>query len=60
MKGSTGQKKDDKRKPYAKPEIKRVPLRPEEAILGFCKTTTGAGPMSSACIALLSCLSLGS
>jgi len=59
MKDSTGRKKEDKRKPYVKPEVKQVPLRPEEAILGFCKTATVAGPLSSAC-ATLSCLTPGS
>ena len=59
MKGSTGWKKEHKKKPYVKPEIKKVSLRPEEAVLGFCKTNVVAGPLSSAC-ATLSCLSNGS
>ena len=25
------------KKPYKKPEIKKVPLRPQEMVLGFCK-----------------------
>jgi hypothetical protein len=34
-----------RKKPYAKPEVKRVMLRPEEAVLAACKTakTSGAG-----------------
>ncbi len=59
MKDSIGQKKEDRRKPYPKPEIEQGPLRREEAILEFCKTDTGAGRMLSAC-AVLSCLSPGS
>ena len=59
MKGGTGGKKEHKRKPYIKPEVKQVPLRPEEAVLGFCKTTTVAGPLSSPC-STLACLSNGS
>jgi hypothetical protein len=59
MKHSTGRKKENKKKPYVKPEVKQVLLRPEEAILGFCKTNAGAGPMSSACTTL-SCLTPGS
>jgi len=59
MKGSTGRKKEHQRKPYLKPEVKQVALRPEEAVLGFCKTTVVAGPLSSAC-ATLTCLSNGS
>jgi len=34
----------DQKKPYTKPEIKQVPLRPEEAVLGFCKNPTTSGP----------------
>ena len=30
------------KQPYVKPEVTRVPIRPEEAVLGFCKTATGA------------------
>jgi hypothetical protein len=38
------------KKPYTKPEVKQVPLRPEEAVLGFCKTqATGGGPSSPTC-----------
>ncbi len=32
------------KKPYEKPEAKRFPLSPEEAVLGFCKSNAGAGP----------------
>jgi len=48
-----------KKKPYVKPEVKQVPLRPEEAVLGYCKSTAVAGPMSSLC-STLSCYSNGS
>lgn len=37
------------KKPYQKPEATRFPLRPEEAVLGFCKTTTGGGPFQLHC-----------
>ena len=60
MKGGTGLKKEHKRKPYVKPEVKKVPLRPEEAILGFCKTATGTGPLQSTCNFPASCFSPGS
>lgn len=33
-----------RRKPYAKPEIRQVALRAEEAVLGNCKSGGGAGP----------------
>jgi hypothetical protein len=32
------QDREKGRKPYAKPIAKRVHLKPEEAVLGFCKT----------------------
>ncbi|MCX8036115.1 MAG: hypothetical protein N3D11_03480 [Candidatus Sumerlaeia bacterium] len=34
------------KKPYEKPQIAKVPLRPEEAVLGACKTTSGVGPFA--------------
>jgi hypothetical protein len=38
------------KKPYAPPKLTSIKLRPEEAVLGTCKTPTGngAGP-SGAC-----------
>jgi hypothetical protein len=38
-----------KRRPYVKPAVKQVPLRPEEAVLGACKLAGTAGPVDSAC-----------
>jgi hypothetical protein len=38
------------KKPYEKPEVKQIPLRPEEAVLGFCKvSSSSAGPLTSNC-----------
>ena len=37
------------KRPYVKPEIKQVQLKPEEAVLGGCKTTTAAGPARITC-----------
>jgi hypothetical protein len=51
-KGHTKQKK-----PYTKPEVKQIPLRPEEAVLGFCKVTGINNPVSANCSA---CASQGS
>jgi hypothetical protein len=34
-------------KPYEKPMLLRVSLRPEEAVLGHCKVTSSGGPASS-------------
>jgi hypothetical protein len=50
----------EQKKPYSKPEIHQVALRPEEAVLGSCKTTAISGQgqtkcsMPSACSSLLS------
>jgi hypothetical protein len=35
---------DCKKKPYTKPEIKKVQLRPEEAVLGGCKWSVAPSP----------------
>jgi hypothetical protein len=32
------------RKRYEKPEAKRFPMRPDEAVLGGCKTNGTSGP----------------
>jgi hypothetical protein len=52
----------DKR-PYVKPEIKQVALRPDEAVLGACKSITGSsgsGPGGGNCRSPLPCSSVGS
>jgi hypothetical protein len=53
----------DVKKPYAKPEIKQVALRPEEAVLAACKATSGSGgsgPGGGNCRAPAPCSSIGS
>jgi hypothetical protein len=40
---------DDLKKPYAKPQIQEVPLRPDEAVLGGCKTASTSGPAQHRC-----------
>lgn len=35
------------KKPYAKPVLKQVALRPEEAVLGNCKTSGVTGPVGA-------------
>jgi hypothetical protein len=47
------------KKPYQKPEIRKIQLRPEEAVLGFCKNTGYFGPGSSDC-GFGTCFSSGS
>jgi len=38
------------KKIYKTPTIRKVKLVPEEAVLGVCKSDTGAGPNQSTCI----------
>jgi hypothetical protein len=33
-----------RRRAYEPPELQKVPLRPEEAVLGSCKVASGSGP----------------
>jgi hypothetical protein len=57
----TSEKMTEKtRQPYVKPEVSQVQLRPEEAVLGFCKSTSRSGPVHVRCNFAGSCLSLGS
>ena len=66
MKEDTEQKpsvdRGKQRKPYKKPELRRVLLRPEEAVLASCKFLGGgSGPGSNNCRrAQTSCLVEGS
>jgi len=48
-----------RKRPYAKPELTRVGLRPEEAVLGACKTAGGGAGAGGSC-SLVSCQSQGS
>jgi hypothetical protein len=46
--------------PYEAPKVIRVSLRPDEAVLGHCKVTGAAGPVSGSCRSVVSCRSIGS
>ena len=48
------------KKNYVKPEVKRVMLRPEEAVLASCKTSKISGPGQSKCSVPSACSSLAS
>lgn len=48
------------RKRYKKPEIRKVPLRPQESVLGFCKNSQTQGPRIGTCTRPGSCLIEGS
>lgn len=49
-----------KRKPYEKPTLSEVALRPEEAVLGNCKTAGISGPAMPDCTTFGGCSSVGS
>lgn len=55
-------KKDNEqeKKAYEKPVLKRFPLRPEEAVLGFCKSSASSGPSGGGCRGVSTCFSPGS
>ena len=48
------------KKPYTKPEIRKVTLRPEEAVLGSCKTDSTGGPIQPNCSFPMPCSNNGS
>lgn len=49
-----------KKKQYEKPSVKRFPLRPEEAVLGFCKNSGSAGSSGGTCFNPTACMTIGS
>ena len=49
-----------KKRAYMKPELKQVPLRPDEAVLGNCKTSNTVGPVQGTCSVVGGCFTLGS
>jgi hypothetical protein len=59
MKGDFKTSAQKGKKPYLKPEVKQVQLRPEEAVLGGCKTGSMAGPTQAACNVPVNCNTLG-
>ncbi|HEX6161255.1 MAG TPA: hypothetical protein VF111_13865 [Thermoanaerobaculia bacterium] len=51
---------NSEKKPYEKPMLTRFPLRPEEAVLGFCKSPASAGPSGGNCQSVGFCRTPGS
>jgi hypothetical protein len=49
MDDPTGDDKVDQKRPYDKPRIQEVPLRPDEAVLGGCKTASTSGSGQTRC-----------
>ncbi len=48
------------RKPYEKPTLSEVALRPEEAVLGNCKAAAISGPAMPDCSVMTAAPRLGS
>jgi hypothetical protein len=55
----TETKQGRSRKKYEPPQLVTINLRPEEAVLGHCKISAAAGPVTSTCVAL-NCMTIGS
>jgi hypothetical protein len=55
----TDENAGQRKKNYEPPKITVISLRPEEAVLGHCKSTTIGGPGLGIC-ATLSCNTIGS
>ena len=49
MSATPDREKDKARRSYTKPAVKRVHLKPEEAVLGGCKISTSFGPTAANC-----------
>ena len=52
--------KSDRKKAYQPPRLTTINLRPEEAVLGHCKTSSSGGPVQSTCTFITMCASVGS
>ena len=48
------------KRPYTKPAVTKVPLIPEEAVLGACKSSIAKGPVQKKCSAPIACRTIGS
>ncbi|MFH1807220.1 MAG: hypothetical protein ABIJ09_00645 [Pseudomonadota bacterium] len=55
-----GSKQPEPRLPYEAPRLSKVKLRPEEAVLGGCKTASAAGPAQPTCAFPDACITSGS
>jgi hypothetical protein len=49
-----------RKRPYERPVLKKVELRPEEAVLGSCKTSGTTGPGTGDCLSGTDCFTTGS
>ena len=60
MSDQAAQNLKDSKRPYGKPELVRISLRPEEAVLGSCKNAATSGPLQSRCNSPAACNNQGS
>lgn len=60
MTDRTAENRKDSKRPYRKPEFVRISLRPEEAVLGSCKSAASGGPLQRRCNGVGACRSVGS
>jgi hypothetical protein len=60
MSATSGPEKNKAKRSYAKPAMKRVHLKPEEAVLGGCKITGQFGPTAVNCKPLGNCSGVAS
>ena len=50
-----------KRRPYSRPTVRRIHLRPEESVLGTCKSASVNGPnVANRCVTPTNCSASGS
>ncbi len=56
---TTSKDNETEKRPYSAPQLVRVVLRPEEAVLGACKNGVDAGPSGVTC-AVSGCATSGS
>jgi hypothetical protein len=52
--------RSDGKKRYEAPQLTTISLRPEEAVLGHCKTSGTGGPVQATCTFIGPCVSVGS
>jgi hypothetical protein len=52
-------KQAESKKPYEAPRLSTISLRPEEAVLGHCKSASGTDQCGSPCASFL-CQNVGS
>jgi hypothetical protein len=56
----TNESRGQDKKPYEPPKLTVISLRPEEAVLGHCKSMSSAGPVGGACHTTGNCHGIGS